>query len=78
VARAGLPPRPAEHGNVVEYDAGRGLGMVEAEDGRRLLFHCTQTVDGSRAIRVGAAVRYEVAAGALGTWEAVAVALSDA
>jgi cold shock CspA family protein len=66
-------PIPDRNGKVVAFDAGRGLGVVESRDGRRLSFHCTQIADGSRAIKVGVAVTYEVAPGALGTWEAVAV-----
>jgi cold shock CspA family protein len=68
-------PRPSlDHtGKVVAFDADRGLGEVEASDGRRLSFHCTQIADDSRAIKVGAAVTYDVAPGALGTWEAVGV-----
>ena len=60
-------------GKVVEFDEHVGLGRVKAEDGRVLLFHCTQLVDGSRTIDVGAAVRFEVVAGHLGQWEATRV-----
>jgi hypothetical protein len=46
---------------------------VEAADGTRVAFHCTQIADGSRSVPVGAVVRYELRAGQLGRWEAVAV-----
>lgn len=73
MAAARPAPRPDHSGKVVEFDAPRGLGVVETRDGRRLLFHCTQIADGSRSIKVGTDVTYEVAPGALGTWEAVGV-----
>ena len=60
-------------GRVVEFDEHVGLGRVEGDDGRVLLFHCTQLVDGSRSVDVGAAVRFEVVAGHLGQWEAARV-----
>jgi cold shock CspA family protein len=62
-----------QSGKVVEFDAPRGLGVVESRDGWRLSFHCTQIADGSRSIKVGTDVTYALAPGALGTWEAVAV-----
>ena len=63
-----------ETGTVSEFDAKRGLGVVEDADGRRFLFHCTQIADGTRTIPVGASVTYELTPGALGAWEASAVA----
>jgi len=57
-------------GTVVEFDARRGMGVVETTEGGRLPFHCTEIADGSRSVTVGAAVRYEVVPGALGQWEA--------
>jgi cold shock CspA family protein len=60
-------------GVVVEFDAHGGFGTVRAEDGRELFFHCTQLVDGTRTIEVGAAVRFQVVAGHLGRWEAARV-----
>ena len=65
------------HGQVVEFDAMRGTGLIEGDDGARLAFHCTQIADGSRDIPVGVAVRYEVVPGPLGVWEAEAVAPGD-
>jgi cold shock CspA family protein len=62
-----------ETGTVVEFDAKRGLGAVEHEDGRRFRFHCTQIADGTRTIAVGATVTFDVAPGPLGEWEASAV-----
>ena len=46
-------------GRVAEYDDHKGYGHLEAEDGRRLFFHCTAIADGSRTIRVGADVVFE-------------------
>lgn len=60
-------------GRVIEFDDHVGLGVVEADDGTRYPFHCTQIADGSRTIPVGAAVHFEVAAGPLGRWEAARV-----
>jgi len=65
-------------GKVIEFDAHTGLGVVESLDGARLAFHCTQVVDGSRSLKVGAEVRYEVVPGGLGAWEAGALAPIDA
>ena len=60
-------------GTVADFDAHVGLGTVRAEDGRELEFHCTQLLDGTRDVEVGAAVRFEVVAGHLGKWEAARV-----
>lgn len=57
-------------GRVVDFDEARGLGTVEATDGRRLGFHCTGIADGSRTVEVGAAVRFRVVAANRGVWEA--------
>ena len=57
-------------GKVVEFDEHAGLGAVESDDGDRLPFHCTQITDGSRTIKKGTVVRYDVVAGTLGQWEA--------
>lgn len=57
-------------GRVVEFDEAVGLGTVEAADGRRYLFHCTQIAGGSRRIDVGAAVWFVVRPARHGTWEA--------
>jgi cold shock CspA family protein len=60
-------------GQVVEFDAGRGLGVIESADGSRLAFHCTQIADGSRDIAVGERVRYDVVPGSSGGWEAASI-----
>ena len=70
---AGSASHLEQSGTVVEFDAKRGLGVVESADGQRLSFHCIQIADGSRSVSVGAAVTYALAPGALGIWEAVAV-----
>jgi cold shock CspA family protein len=64
-------------GTVVEFDAKRGLGVVETADGDRLPFHCTAIADGARWVATGTKVRYEVAPGALGRWEAASVEPAD-
>ena len=60
-------------GTVADFDEHVGLGTVRGEDGRELLFHCTQLLDGTRTIDVGALVRFEVVAGHAGKWEAARV-----
>jgi cold shock CspA family protein len=57
-------------GRVLAFDEDAGFGTVEADDGREFFFHCTQIADGSRTIAVGANVRFDIAAGHLGRWEA--------
>ncbi len=57
-------------GRVVEFDDHKGYGYVEAQDGRRLFFHCTAIADGTRTIATGTEVAFEVVAGHLGRWEA--------
>ncbi|MCZ7526073.1 MAG: cold shock domain-containing protein [Acidimicrobiia bacterium] len=64
---------PRRTGTVVAFDEHRGLGEVEAADGRRYPFHCTAITGGGRTIAVGTAVRFEVVAGLLGRWEADAL-----
>jgi cold shock CspA family protein len=61
----------------VSFDAPRGLGVIEADDGSHYGFHCTQVADGSRSVPVGARVVYDVAPGALGSWEATRVAVTS-
>ena len=60
-------------GRVVEYDEHRGWGAIEADDGTRLEFHCTQIADGSRRVRVGEAVEFEVRWGDRGRTAAAAI-----
>ncbi len=62
-----------QHGRVVDYDARRGLGTVEGDDGHRFGFHCTAVADESRDIPVGAPVSFRVGPGHLGAWEAATV-----
>ena len=57
-------------GAVTAFDDPRGLGEVTAADGTVYPFHCTAIADGSRTIDVGVAVRFEVAPGRMGRWEA--------
>ena len=59
-------------GTVVEFDAERGLGRIDADDGRSFPFHCTQISDGTRSIAVGALVWFDLLA-KLGRYEATAI-----
>jgi cold shock CspA family protein len=63
----------ARTGRVVAFDAHRGLGTIEADDGDRFGFHCVRIADATRDIPVGAPVRFTVVPGHLGAWEADAV-----
>lgn len=60
-------------GTVASFDEQAGLGTIRADDGRELLFHCTQLTDGSRTVAVRASVRFEVVPAHLGTGEAARV-----
>jgi cold shock CspA family protein len=60
------------HGIVESFDEAVGLGEVLADDGRRFPFHCIAIADGTRAIDVGALVRFDLLAG-LGRYEATAI-----
>ena len=60
-------------GTVTAFDADRGYGTIKASDGRELFFHCTQLVDGSRSVDIGADVQFDIVAGHRGRYEAVAV-----
>jgi len=71
-SRGVLPFEPAT-GVVTAFDEARGLGVVRADDGRELPFHCTAIADGSRTIRRGQAVAFDVVAGRLGRWEAARI-----
>jgi cold shock CspA family protein len=44
-------------GEVVAFDAHRGLGSVRCADGETVPFHCVAIADGSRSIEEGAKVR---------------------
>jgi hypothetical protein len=53
-------PIEVVNGEVSAFDELRGLGEVTGAGGEVLPFHCVSIADGSRAIAVGAAVRYDV------------------
>jgi cold shock CspA family protein len=65
------------HGRVVDYDARRGLGTVEDDDGRRFGFHCTRLANHDRDLAAGTPVSFRVRAGHLGAWEADALQVSS-
>ncbi len=57
-------------GIVSSFDEPRGLGVITTPTGRQLPFHCTAIADGTRTISVGERVRFAIAPGPLGHWEA--------
>ena len=57
-------------GTVAVFDDAAGVGEVEADDGTRYFFHCTQIADGTRTIAVGATVAFVLAPGHRGQYEA--------
>lgn len=61
-------------GLVTRFDADKGVGQITADDGARYSFHCTAILDGSRVIKVGTTVEFEVRPGLLGAWEATSIA----
>ena len=65
-------------GRVVAFDERRGLGEIETTDGERYAFHCTRIADGSRTIKVNAAVEFTVVPGQLGRWEAADIGPASA
>lgn len=46
-------------GVVTAFDDPVGVGIITADDGAELAFHCTQLVDGTRTIAVGTRVSFE-------------------
>jgi cold shock CspA family protein len=64
-----------ELGKVIRFDEARGLGLIRADDGSELPFHCTAISDGSRLIPEGARVTFSTTAGHLGLIEAAAVTI---
>ena len=56
-------------GTVVEFDVHVGLGVIVSGDGHRYPFHCIEIADGTRTIRVGQAVEFDVLC-KLGRYEA--------
>lgn len=62
---------------MVGFDAQRGWGLVRADNGEELAFHCTAVADGSRHIEVGASVVFVVVPGRLGRFEARQLVVVD-
>ena len=61
-------------GQVVAFDAERGLGLIRGDNGAELSFHATRLSDGSRSAEVGTRVAYVVGPGPRpGSWEATVV-----
>ncbi len=46
-------------GTVIEFDEGKGLGTVAADDGTGYLFHVIEIADGTRTIDVGQPVSFQ-------------------
>jgi hypothetical protein len=74
---APIPVGAPMPGEVVEYDAERGLGVVKATGAMvgggaptRYSFHCTAIAGGSRLIEPGTAVTFVLAPGLGGLFEA--------
>ena len=61
-----------QEGTIASFDEKRGWGVVHS-DGGDYPFHCTQIADGTRTIKIGAAVTFEVVPGHLGRYEATAI-----
>ena len=64
-------------GTVVEFSEPRGIGVIRADDST-YGFHCTQIADGTRSVRIGATVEFEVVPGRRGDWEAARIQKIDA
>jgi cold shock CspA family protein len=58
------------HGRITAFDARRGWGTVTDPEGTEFEFHATAIADGSRLIDPGTEVRFAVAAGHRGRYEA--------
>jgi len=69
-----VPSAGPHHGRVASFDQARGLGEVRADDGTAFGFHATAIADGSRTIAVGTEVRFTVAPGHRGRYEARSLA----
>jgi cold shock CspA family protein len=67
-------PRPGVGSGVVDgFDDEVGLGVIRADDGCSVGFHCTQVAGGSRHVDPGTRVVFSVVAGRGGRWEAAGV-----
>jgi cold shock CspA family protein len=66
-----LTARPG--GVVRTFDERRGRGEIDADDGTTYGFHCTAIADGTRRIAPRTRIEFDVAAGPLGRWEAIAI-----
>lgn len=68
-----MPAFETGTGVVAAFDEPRGLGVIEADDGDELPFHCTAIADGSRTVEPGRRVQFTVVAGLQGRWEAAGI-----
>ncbi len=53
-------------GTVRSFDARRGDGVIESDDGQSYYFHCVSIADGSRSIEPSTRVSARVSVGLLG------------
>jgi cold shock CspA family protein len=75
---AGPVPTAGPHlGRVASFDATRGLGTVEDDEGTAYGFHATAIANGTRRIDVGAPVSFTVAPGHAGRYEVRCLAKSE-
>jgi cold shock CspA family protein len=65
-----VPAAGPRLGRVASFDATRGLGTVEDDEGTAYGFHATAIADGTRRIAVGTPVSFTVAPGHGGRCEA--------
>jgi cold shock CspA family protein len=47
-------------GEVANFDDDSGLGLITADDGSTVPFHCVAIVDGTRSVRTGSRVRFRL------------------
>lgn len=55
-----MASRAEKQGRVAHFDESRGLGVIRADDGTEIPFHCTEIADGTRTITTGADVRFRI------------------
>lgn len=60
-------------GSVASFDEAAGWGVVRAGGGDEYAFHCTAIADGTRTIKAGTAVTFQLTPGHRGQWEAAGV-----
>lgn len=64
---------PDARGVVTTFDESSGLGIITADNGSEIPFHCTTISDGTREIEVGRRVYVRIFAATKGRVEAMVV-----